>query len=60
MSAPARVCKRCGHPADQRLRPDLCTRCAKGLLRRALAYESVLLSGITPDRRTLAVTVGRN
>jgi len=60
MSAPARVCAWCGHPADQRLRPDLCTRCAKGLVRRVVAYESVLLTGIMPGRGTLAVTVGRN
>ena len=59
-SAPAPPCSRCGHPADIRLRPDLCIRCAKWLLRRALAYEQVLLAGMAPDRGALAVTVGRN
>ena len=47
-------------PAEDDLRPDLCGRCARALLRRAQAYESVLVAGLSPDRSTLAVTVGRN
>jgi hypothetical protein len=60
MDAPASPCTKCGHPADIGLRPDLCIRCAKWLLRRALAYEQVLLAGMVPDRGTLVVAVGRN
>jgi hypothetical protein len=60
MSAPAPPCTKCGQPADIRLRPDLCIPCAKWLLRRALAYEWVLLAGMAPDRGTLVVAVGRN
>ncbi|HYR62708.1 MAG TPA: hypothetical protein VET24_08795 [Actinomycetota bacterium] len=60
MNGPARACIRCGQPAERDLRPDLCIPCAKALLRRALAYESVLLAGFTPDRSALAVSVGRN
>jgi len=60
VNAPVRACTRCGQPAEKDLRPDLCIPCAKALLRRALAYESVLVAGITADRSTLAVSVGRN
>lgn len=60
MSSPTRICTKCGQPAATDLRPDLCLRCAKALLRRGLAYESVLLAGFTPDRSVLSVTVGRN
>jgi NMD protein affecting ribosome stability and mRNA decay len=58
--APDRVCTKCGQPAEDDLRPDLCGRCARALLRRAQAYESVLVADLSPDRSTLAVTVGRN
>jgi len=58
--APNRACTKCGQPAENDLRPDLCIRCAKALLRRTQAYESVLVAGLTPDRSTLAVSVGRN
>lgn len=58
--APHRVCKKCGEPAEDDLRPDLCIQCARSLLRCAQAYESVLVAGLSPDRSTLAVTVGRN
>jgi hypothetical protein len=60
MGARAPVCTRCGHPADLGLRPDFCIRCAKWLLRRALAYEWVLLAGMASGRGTLVVAVGRN
>ena len=55
-----RVCTKCGQPVENDLRPDLCTRCAKALLRRTQAYETVLVARLTPGRGTLAVSVGRN
>jgi hypothetical protein len=50
---------KCGQPAENDVRPDLCIRCARALLRRTRADESALVADRTPDRSALTVTVER-
>jgi hypothetical protein len=38
----------------------VCVACGKDLVRRVVAYESVLVTGLSPDRTALAVRVAKN
>ena len=38
----------------------VCVACGRDLVRRVVAYESVLVTGLSPDRAILAVRVARN
>lgn len=52
-------CARCGCPsAEAPLR--LCSGCAKNLVRRLFAYESVLVTGVGPSGSILVAVVGKN
>ena len=54
-----RECARCGSP-DVRVPLRVCVACGKDLVRRVLAYESVLVTGLASDRTALAVRVAKN
>lgn len=54
-----KACSRCGYPqVEAPLR--LCSGCAKNLVRRLFAYESVALTGVGPAGSVLVVVVGKN
>jgi hypothetical protein len=53
------TCARCGSP-DVHVPLRVCVPCGKDLVRRVVAYESVLVTGLNPDRRALAVRVAKN
>ena len=52
-------CARCGSP-DVHAPLRVCVACGKDLVRRVVAYESVLVTGLGPDRTALAVRVAKN
>jgi len=52
-------CARCGS-ADVQARLRVCVACGRDLVRRVVAYESVLVTGLSPDRAILAVSVAKN
>jgi hypothetical protein len=52
-------CARCGSP-DVQARLRVCVACGKDLVRRVVAYESVLVTGLASDRAVLAVHVAKN
>lgn len=53
------VCARCGSP-DVHVPLRVCVACGKDLVRRVVAYESVFVTGLGPDRTALAVRVAKN
>jgi hypothetical protein len=52
-------CARCGSP-DVQARLRVCVACGRDLVRRVVAYESVLVTGLAPGRTALAVRVAKN